>query len=302
MQRWGILRGQVDLAVPVASAELALANMMLARKRPSDASLAQFDKVLELAPANSGTAMTARNNRAIILSEIHDEEAAFDEWSSIADDPSTGIADEIRACALNNRADILAGRGMHDVAISDRGRVLQLRETSYNRRFIALFRRSGSYVMLGRLNDAIDDLSAILKTPDISEPQKVTARIERASLLIGSGETNNASRDLEMALASDDLPRGAEPEALVGLADAASLERDNVRAEEYLDLALRHPEIARSTTMRAGLVMAQICRNRNEADVAHEICRKLLARVSPTSWLYERIRAQLAQESTLPNV
>ena len=69
--------------------------------------------------------------------------------------------DEMRACAFNNRADVYAGRGEHDNAIRDRSEVLGLQDTSPDRRFIALFRRSRSYSAIGNDQAALDDLGQI---------------------------------------------------------------------------------------------------------------------------------------------
>ena len=52
---------------------------------------------------------------------------------------SPELPDESRACALNNRADIYAELGEHDNAIRDRTEVLALKDTSPDRRYIALF-------------------------------------------------------------------------------------------------------------------------------------------------------------------
>ena len=283
-----------ELAEAVASAELALANVMLARRRNPDLVLEQFGRVLAIAQPDSAVAIAGRNNRAIVYSEMRDQERALTEWSAIADGTSAGVKDEIRACALNNRADILADRGMHREAVEDRDRVLQLGDTTYNRRFIALFRRARSYVALGLQREARDDLSAILSTPDISDAQKASARIERASLLITAGDLSNATRDFEIALTSDDLFRGAEAAALVGLADVASLEGDDQRSEEYLDLASHQQDIEPQTRIRSMVVRAQLSRNRGDPKTADELCRDLLERDGVTPYLRVRIADQLA--------
>jgi hypothetical protein len=46
-----------------------------------------------------------------------------------------GASDEIRGCALNNRADERRDRGDFEGAIRDRTELLGLRETTFNRRF-----------------------------------------------------------------------------------------------------------------------------------------------------------------------
>ena len=73
------------------------------------------------------------------------DEAVADFTAVIED----GVAsDEARACALNNRADLLMESGDLAGATADRTSVMGLAETTYNRRFIALVRRARSPLRL----------------------------------------------------------------------------------------------------------------------------------------------------------
>jgi hypothetical protein len=82
------------------------------------------------------------------------------------------VSDEARACSLNNRADIFPKRRLHEGAIQDRSAVLALRQTSPDRRYIALIRRGTSYEALGQTDDALRDLTDILGVADIAPEQK----------------------------------------------------------------------------------------------------------------------------------
>ena len=118
-----------------------------------------FDATIRRSGNQSPVAKAAIHNRAILkLGRANDN--SFNDFTMIIDSPE--LSDESRACALNNRADIYAERGDHDNAIRDRTEVLALRDTSPDRRYIALFRRSRSYSAIANDQAALDDLGRIL--------------------------------------------------------------------------------------------------------------------------------------------
>src|SRR6185369_17843198 len=98
----------------------------------------------------------------VILQRVDDESYdPFEVFTMMIN--SHDAPDEMRACALNNRADVFVERGEYDKAIRDRSEVLALKETSHDRRYIALFRRSLSYSAKGNIQAALDDLGRILE-------------------------------------------------------------------------------------------------------------------------------------------
>ena len=91
---------------------------------------------------------------------------------------------------------------IHLGAIADRTAVLQLWETSYNRRYIALVRRAKSLWALGRFEEADGDIETILSTTDIAVEQKMAARLLRAEWAADMGIPAIVETELGHVLAS----------------------------------------------------------------------------------------------------
>ena len=89
----------------------------------------------------------AIHNRGILRHRSGDLDGAFADYSVMID--HLRASDERRASALNNRADVFAERGDHENAIRDRTAILALQDTTADRRYIALFRRSWSHFCRG---------------------------------------------------------------------------------------------------------------------------------------------------------
>ncbi len=121
--------------------------------------------------------------------------------------------DEARACALNNRADIYEEDGKPTLAVADRTTLLGLRETTYDRRYIALARRARALRKLGEHAAAYSDIDVILATPDIVVEQKMQARLQRSQWLITDGSPEDAIPDLTAVMESarnfDGIPEKA---------------------------------------------------------------------------------------------
>src|SRR5207244_507131 len=82
-------------------------------------------------------------------------------------------------------------------SIEDRTAVLQLADTTYNRRYIALARRAQSLWEVGDSEAAFADLQAVLEEPDIVIEQKLNARLNRAEWRAESGQLDLAIDDLQ---------------------------------------------------------------------------------------------------------
>ena len=80
--------------------------------------------------------------------------------------------------------------------------MLQLRETSYNRRYIALVRRAASLWALQRFEEADGDIETILSTTDIAVEQKMAARLLRAQWAAHLGFPAIAETELTQVMAS----------------------------------------------------------------------------------------------------
>ena len=139
----------------------------------------QFDAAIARVDNESLIAKMAMHNRAILHRHNDANYDGFEVFTMMIG--SLDAPDELRACAFNNRADVYVERGDHDNAIRDRTEVLALKETTPNRRYIALIRRSRSYSAIGNEQAALVDLGRILESWDISPHQKAEARLERAN-------------------------------------------------------------------------------------------------------------------------
>ena len=132
--------------------------------------------------------------------DLGDRVRAEADFAAVISSPDA--SDESRACCLNNRADLRVNEGDHLGAIVDRTAVLQLRETSYNRRYIALVRRAKSLWALQRFEEANEDVEAILSTTDIAVEQKMAARLMRAEWAAGMGIPVIVEAELNQVMAS----------------------------------------------------------------------------------------------------
>ncbi len=140
------------------------------------------------------------NNRGISWISLGHPDLALEDYNSVI--VAETATDEMRACALNNRADI---RAEHDpvASIADRTAVLDLPATTYDRRYIALIRRARTRFLTGNQADAFTDVDIILATDDIAPEQKMAARLQRAEWLLDGSTQADAAPDLKAVIASN---------------------------------------------------------------------------------------------------
>jgi tetratricopeptide (TPR) repeat protein len=139
------------------------------------------------------------NNRGITWLDLQRTDAAVADFTAVVD--AGRATDEARACALNNRADILEERGNIAGSVADRTTVLSLGDTSYDRRYIAYSRRARSLWRLSDHSAALNDIDSLLATADIVMEQKMAARLQRAGWL-ATTEPDQALDDLRAVLTS----------------------------------------------------------------------------------------------------
>ena len=183
----------------LAAAGFAIANLWLAGGARETAH-ELYTKLIETAPAWSEVRWQSYTNRGVVELGLGDHARAEADFAAVISSPDA--SDESRACCLNNRADLRVDEDDHLGAIVDRTAVLQLRETSYNRRYIALIRRAKSLWALERLEEANEDIEAILSTPDIAVEQKMAARLMRAEWAAGMGIPAIVEAELKQVMAS----------------------------------------------------------------------------------------------------
>ena len=93
--------------------------------------------------------------------------------------------------------------------------MLNLSETTYNRRYIAYSRRARALWRLGKHDAALRDIDAILVTADIVMEQKMAARLQRAQWLMSTAPAS-AIADVETVIASvRNFPEVAEDARLL---------------------------------------------------------------------------------------
>lgn len=163
------------------------------------AAKALYTEILGTASPEWDVYASMLNNRGITSHRMRDYASAMADYAAVIDSPHA--TDEARACSLNNRADIYdASDDPLDAqrAIADRSAVLALTETTFNRRYIALARRSEALRHLGDFEAALHDLATIVATPDIALEQKMAARLRRAEILVDQGKALLAVDDLTM--------------------------------------------------------------------------------------------------------
>ena len=133
-------------------------------------------------------------------------------WTEVIE---SGEASDVSwACCLNNRADLHDAASRYEASIADRTAVLDLDETTYNRRFIASIRRAKTLRILGRCDRAQADIDTILDTDDIAPEQKNSARLMRAQWALDDGDHTTAKVELERIVSSrrnfDEIATSAE--------------------------------------------------------------------------------------------
>lgn len=183
----------------LAEAGFAIANLWFSH-RVFDKAHTLYTKLIETAPVDSEVRWQSYTNRGVV--EMVRDNRVRGEADFVAVISSADASDEARASCLNNRADLRVDEGDHLGAIGDRTAVLELRETSYNRRYIALARRATSLWALERYEEANDDIEAILSTTDIAVEQKMAARLMRAEWAAGLGVPEMAEEELKRILDS----------------------------------------------------------------------------------------------------
>ena len=200
----------------LAEAGFAISNLWL-NAGAHETAHKLYTVLVETVPALSEVRWQSYTNRGVIeLGRGHRDQAEAD-FNAVISSPDA--SDESRACCLNNRADLRVDDGDHLGAIADRTAVLQLRETSYNRRYIALVRRAKSLWALERFEEADGDIEAILSTSDIAIEQKMAARLLRAERAASTGVLAIVETELQQVLSSQrNFPEVAEA--------AAALARD----------------------------------------------------------------------------
>ncbi len=188
--------GAAELAV---TARFRHANLVLFVDKDSGRANEMFTAALVAADATWAVHAGLLNNRGITWLGLDRPELAAADFTAVIDDPA--VRDEARACALNNRADILEDSDLA-AAIADRTAVLELTDTTYNRRYVALSRRARARRALGDRHGTYQDFETILQTGDIAVEQKMATRLERAEILLARGRRDEAVADLRIVVAS----------------------------------------------------------------------------------------------------
>lgn len=183
----------------LAKAGFAIANLWLAGDA-GEIAHKLYTMLIETAPAGSEVRWQSYTNRGVVELKRGKRVRAEADFAAVIAAPDS--SDEAKACCLNNRADLRVDEGDHVGAIKDRTTVLQLSETSYNRRYIALVRRAKSLWALDRFEEANEDVEAILSTTDIAVEQKMAARLMRAEWAAGMNVPAMVVAELKQVMAS----------------------------------------------------------------------------------------------------
>ena len=183
----------------LAEAGFAISNLWL-NAGAHETAHKLYTVLVETVPAFSEVRWQSYTNRGVIEQGRGHRAQAEADFDAVISSPDA--SDESRACCLNNRADLRVDDGDHLGAIADRTAVLQQRETSYNRRYIALVRRAKSLWALGRFEEADGDIETILSTTDIAVEQKMAARLLRAEWAADMGVPAIVETELGHVLAS----------------------------------------------------------------------------------------------------
>jgi tetratricopeptide (TPR) repeat protein len=201
-----------------ARGRFAAANLLL-RARQYEQAQEAYTAVLDLTTPGAAVHADSLNNRGIAWYSLGRADLAVADYSRVIDSPAA--TDEARACALNNRADLLRADDL-DAAIADRTVLLGLTNTSADRRYIALIRRAGEYYASGDRSKCLQDFQTLLDMPDIATEQKMEARYQRAGILKQLGRIKEAEHDLEQILEA--------PRNFPNVDAAAQQELDELRA------------------------------------------------------------------------
>src|ERR1041384_63753 len=113
-----------------ATAEFNFGNLLFQEGQYQRAD-EQFSLAIELAEDGSDTQANSLNNRGIARLYVRSKKEGPADFSKVI--TMTNAYDEVRACAFNNRPDLVREAGEVSKAIKDRSNVLALTETSYNR-------------------------------------------------------------------------------------------------------------------------------------------------------------------------
>ena len=203
--------GELRLQGNRANAEFNFGNLLFQEGQYEPAEQ-QFSLAISLSPDGSDTQANSLNNRGIVRLSLRSRQEGLADFSSVIAMPQA--SDEVRACAFNNRADILRSEGAVEKAIADRSSVLALQETSYNRRFIAHFRRSIEYLDLGQTSEALETLMHLPLQTTIM-PNKKQAHLQRARIFQWERRSAEAFADLDVVIRSPVNFEGTVSEALV---------------------------------------------------------------------------------------
>ncbi|MEV8325746.1 tetratricopeptide repeat protein [Kitasatospora sp. NPDC056731] len=187
------------IGVALATAHFRIGNLLL---NEADLQRAEesFSRALSIAKPDWAVHANSLNNLGIVHSELGETARAYQDFTIVID--SAAASDESRACSLNNRADLHDSKKEFTHAISDRSSVLSLKETTYNRRYIAHYRRSRALWKTGQTDLAFADIEAILDSRDIAVEQKMSALLLKAEYLREVGKPKEALECITAILGS----------------------------------------------------------------------------------------------------
>ena len=153
------------------------------------------------------------NNRGITWLDLQQDDAAAADFTAVVD--AATATDEARACALNNRADILenAATSAARLPTAPRYSASETRATTG-----ATLPTPGGPAPCGgsaSTTPRCDDIDALLATADIVMEQKMAARLQRAGWL-ASAEPDRALDDLKAVITSPrNFPQVEERASLI---------------------------------------------------------------------------------------
>lgn len=275
-----------------ARAEYNLGNIYLFGEGDLPNAATQYTSAIARVGQESLTGKMAAHNFGILtLMADGDRRSAFRAFTAMIE--STDASDEMRACALNNRADLFAEDGDNDKAIRDRTEVLTLADTSADRRFIALFRRSQSYLATGKPQAAIDDLGQILKSWDMWPEQKAESRLGRAFILRNSNLLDKARVDLEAVIGSHRLRHGMRAAALVELAEVHRRTSEFEQAGDCLARVAEDDDASVETRVNAMIVGARTFEDTGDKESARELWQSIVDSPIANEYQKQTARAQL---------
>jgi hypothetical protein len=190
--------GGVDTAEAVSSVRFRVANLVWREGGNAEANTL-YTELLRTGSSSWPIYGEIGNMRGVTWYYLGRSDLAFADYTSVVE--LDAASDETRACALNNRADLLDEIDPY-AAIADRTAVLELPNTTYNRRYIALIRRARAAWAVGDTRAAKVDIDTVLDAPDIAVEQKMAARLERAQWSRDSGKPAEALEDLRHVVSS----------------------------------------------------------------------------------------------------